>query len=332
MGLLCALVMEPAPQVSYGGTLLEPKDTDFGDAVEPADAPPTPAAGENPPPPALPTAAVPDAVAPEAVASDAVAPEVHAPEVVTPDAAAPEVVRRRPRGRTSLIVLTAALLGVTIGAAVGFGVQADRDPTPLAALAQEDLAYPAKPLAADKVPDPLPAAEDRQVKTDGDLTKMLVSRPKGAKADDYFGSGWISLSDFASWYDSPDWMFESLADADVRRIARESWLEGDRETKIDLVQYRSGNFLRAKDHFDGQMDYLPYEDDGAGNEGDPIKGSLEGRYFLYPVERKAGYLPLYEARAIAVRGDIVMDVVIFDVKPISKKTIGTLAERQLERL
>ncbi|MFD6531231.1 hypothetical protein [Streptomyces sp. NPDC060184] len=315
---------------------MEPKDTSSGDAVESPDVPRaadtgehlTPADAPAPVAPAAPEAAVPDATAvpaPEAVTEHA----PDAPDVA--EEAAPDAVRRRPRGRTSLIVLAAAVLGVVIGGAVGYGVQADRDPTPLGTLAQAHLAYPAKPLAADEVPDPLPASEDRRVKTDGDLTKMLVSPPEGAEKDDYFGSGWIGVSTFSTWYESPDYMFSELAGAGVRRIARQSWLEGDRETKIDLVQYRSDSFLGAEDHFDGQMEYLP-EEDGAGNEGDPIKGSLEGRYFLYPVDREEGYEPMYQARAIAVRGDIVMDVVVFDTEPISKKTIRTLAERQLERL
>ncbi|MER6602915.1 hypothetical protein ABT305_31475 [Streptomyces parvus] len=53
--------------------------------------------------------------------------------------------RPRPRGRTTLIIAAAALLGI----AVGYGVQAEREPTP-------------------------PAAQDRRVKTDGDLRKLLV--------------------------------------------------------------------------------------------------------------------------------------------------------------
>ncbi|MGW2281483.1 hypothetical protein [Streptomyces sp. NPDC001770] len=263
-------------------------------------------------------------MAPDSVAEPATEPEA-AESAETPEPA-PDAVRRRPRGRTSLIVLAAAVLGVAIGGAVGYGVQADRDPTPLGVLAQEHLAYPAKP--AGKAPDPLPASEDHQVKTDGDLTKLLLDRPKGAKADPYAGSGWIGLSEYAAEYDSPDYMFGELAGSDIRRIARQSWLaSGDRETKIDLLQYRPGSSVGARDHFDGQMSYLL--DD---SEGDPVKGSLDGRAFILPVRREAGYEPMYEARAIAVRGDIVMDIYMFSPEPISKKTIRSLAERQLERL
>ncbi|WP_328720850.1 hypothetical protein OHT52_16170 [Streptomyces sp. NBC_00247] len=260
------------------------------------------------------------------------APFVPVPPAAAQDPAAepaPDAVRRRPRGRTSLIVLAAAVLGVAIGGAVGFGVQADRDPTPLGTLAHARLAYPAKP---GKASDPLPVAQDRQVKTDGDLTELLLSAPKNADVGEGYGTGWMTLSDYASNYERPDYMFDDLLGSGVRRLAEASWAEGEhRETKINLVQYRSGDSLGAADHFAAQMNYLPYEE-GADSEGDPIKGSLDGRYFIYPVQREAGYLPMYQARAIAVRGDIVMDIFVFDSEPIGKKTIRSLAERQLERL
>ncbi|MCC8479420.1 hypothetical protein LMJ41_16200 [Streptomyces globisporus] len=82
--------------------------------------------------------------------------------------------RPRPRGRTTPIIAAAALLGIVGGVAVGYGVQAEREPTPPAALSQPGLGYPAKPLSADRAPAPLPAAQDRRVKTDGDLRKLLV--------------------------------------------------------------------------------------------------------------------------------------------------------------
>ncbi|MCX5397981.1 hypothetical protein [Streptomyces sp. NBC_00102] len=308
---------------------MEPKDTDSGDVVQSPDVPQAAEPGENLTP-AAPSAPVPPAPADVPPAPVADEQEIAA-ESATESAAepAPDTVRRRPRGRTSLIVLAAAVLGVAIGGAVGYGVQADRDPTPLGPLAHARLAYPTKP---GKVADPLPVAQDRQVKTDGDLTKLLLPAPKGAEVDEDFGRGFLTLSDYASEYESPDYMFDDLLGSGIRRIAEASWSEGEnRETKVDLVQYRSDDSLGAADHFASQMNYLPYED-GADNDGDPVKGSLDGRYFIYPVHREAGYLPMYEARAIAVRGDIVMDISVFDSEPISKKTIRSLAERQLERL
>ncbi|MFE6773248.1 hypothetical protein ACFVFD_30165 [Streptomyces fimicarius] len=264
--------------------------------------------------------------------------EPPAPAVPAPAAPAEVPVRRRPRGRTTLIIAAAALLGISAGVAVGYGVQAEREPTPLTALSQPGIGYPAKPAAADRAPAPLPAAQDRRVRTDGDLRKLLVDRPKGGKKafTDGLGldDGWEPIDEYVQdYYDDPHYMFETLAAADLRRVASASWTQGKyRETTVELIQFRSGDLLGAADHFSEQMMYMPSDMGGADNVGDPIKGSREGRYFLYPVQRGAGYLPSYRARALAVRGDIALDINIFDTVPISKKVIRTLAERQLERL
>lgn len=241
----------------------------------------------------------------------------------------------RPRGRTTLLIAAAAVLGIAGGTAVGYGVQADRAPTPLPALSQPNLAYPARALPADKVPDPLPVSQDRQLKTDGDLRELLVSKPSGMRNARFPlpTKGWMSLDAYAREFKSEDYMFESLAEADIRRIAAANWSQGQyRDVGIRLVQFRSGAELGASDHANDQLSYMPYAKDGAGNEGDPIKGSGNGRYFLYKVVNKPGYLPVYQARAIAQRGDVMFDINIFDTTPISKKDIRTLAERQLERL
>ncbi|WP_254407227.1 hypothetical protein [Streptomyces sp. GMY02] len=241
----------------------------------------------------------------------------------------------RRRGRTALLIAAAAVLGVVAGTATGYAVQAERPPTPLPMLAQPGLAYPAKPLAPGKEPEPLSAKEDSRVKTDGDLRKLLLSRPAGARENlaPWADNGWLSVDEYAREFEFPDSMFEDLVSGDFRRAAAVSWMEGEyRETDIALVQFRAGPELGAVEHGDGQLSYMSGDEIGAGNDGDAIKGSTNGRYYLYKVDRKAGYLPQYRARAIAYRGDVVLDINIFDTEPISKKTIRTLAERQLERL
>lgn len=243
---------------------------------------------------------------------------------------------RRPRGRAALIIAVAALLGISGGTAVGYGIQSQRPPTPLPALSQPGLAYPAKPLAADQAPAPLPAAEDRRIRTDGDLRKLLLERPKGAEASPAHPSKegeWLQFSDYVRQFRDERSMFVYLAENDLRRIAVAEWLEEKRrQSTITLVQFRSNTTMGAADHLGGQLSYMPEKKNGAGNTGDPLEGTESGRYFLYAVEREPGYLPFYRARALAVRGDIMIDVNIADAKPISKKDIRVLAERQLERL
>ncbi|MFE7749482.1 hypothetical protein [Streptomyces sp. NPDC057428] len=245
-------------------------------------------------------------------------------------------VHPRRRGRTALLIAAAALIGVSAGTAVGYGVQAERPPTALPPLSQAGLAYPAKALPADKAPAPLPASQDRQVRTDGDLRKLIMKRPAGWSDDEDTGAlndGWMSVDGYAREFNDEGSHLEYLLESDIRRVAGAAWKKGaHREAAVRLVQFRSGALAEASSYADGQRSYMPWEKDGAGNEGDPVKGSGSGRYYLYPVARKAGYMPLYRARAVMHRGDIMVEINVFDTGPISKKDIRTLAERQLELL
>ncbi|MGZ2361876.1 hypothetical protein LRE75_35260 [Streptomyces sp. 372A] len=243
-------------------------------------------------------------------------------------------VKRRPRGRTTLIIAAAAVLGIAGGIATGYGVQAGRAPTPLAALSQPGLAYPAKALPAGEVPDPLPASQDRRVRTDGDLRKLIVPRPKGWQEDKSLAAltqdGWLGVEDYALDFESEDYMFSDLLDQDIRRVAGAAWKKGEsRSGTVCLVQFRSGAAAAA--HAEDQRSYMPQKR-SAGNDGTAIKGSTEGRYYLFPARREAGYLPFYQARAVFSRGDVMVDIHLYDSAPISKRDIRTLAERQLERL
>ncbi|WP_016825629.1 hypothetical protein [Streptomyces viridosporus] len=49
-------------------------------------------------------------------------------------------------------------------------------------------------------------------------------------------------------------------------------------------------------------------------------------------ETEPGHPPVYSAEAHAWRGDIAMHVWVTGPKPVTKKTIMDLAERQMERL
>ncbi|MFJ8865392.1 hypothetical protein ACIRD6_06465 [Streptomyces sp. NPDC102473] len=245
-------------------------------------------------------------------------------------------VRPRPRGRTALLIAAAALLGISGGTAVGYGIQAQRPPSQLPALSQTELAYPAKALPADKVPAPLPASQDRQAKTDGDLRELLIDRPAGWSEDKdeaWLDDGWMSVGDLARDFNGDDTMYEYFLESDIRRIAAAAWKKGThREAEIRLVQFSSGADTAAAGFADGQRSYMSGTEQGAGNDGDAVKGSGEGRYYVYDADRKPGYLPFYRARAVMHRGDIMIEINIYDTRPISKKDIRTLAERQLERV
>ncbi|MDT9693291.1 hypothetical protein Q5762_34195 [Streptomyces sp. P9(2023)] len=240
--------------------------------------------------------------------------------------------RRRRTGRTIGLIAVAAVLGLVGGTAVGYGIQAEREPTPLPALNQPGLAYP-KPLPKGQKPVALPASEDRKVKTDGDLRKLLLPRPAGAKKAEFGGfDGWVSVPDYATEFNNPGYALNERLSEGIRRVAATAWQTGKyRTTEIRLVQFRSNDVLGAQDHAERQMDYMP-DEDFARSEGEALKGSANGRYYVFPVQRKAGYLDMYEARAYFHRGDVMVAIFINDTKKVSAKDIRSLAEKQLGRL
>ncbi|WP_345982795.1 hypothetical protein [Streptomyces sp. DSS69] len=142
----------------------------------------------------------------------------------------------------------------------------------------------------------------------------------------------MPYAEYARYFKDGEAMFRYLTVSGLRRVAATECVQKDRYTHLALVQFGPGLDNHASDHFALQLSYMPEAEGGAGNAGDPIEGTGRGRYFLYPVEREAGYLPLHRARALAVRGDIMIEIDVSDVKPISKKDIRVLAERQLGRL
>ncbi|WP_442738151.1 hypothetical protein ACQUSN_12805 [Streptomyces pseudogriseolus] len=87
-----------------------------------------------------------------------------------------EAGRRRRGGRTVTLIGAALVLGLVAGTCTGYLVQAGRAPTPLPPLSQPVLAQ-----ARGEGPAPLPAAQDRRVRTDGDLRELLLKKPRAAK-------------------------------------------------------------------------------------------------------------------------------------------------------
>ncbi|MET9922693.1 hypothetical protein ABZZ04_37375 [Streptomyces sp. NPDC006435] len=309
---------------------MEPKNT-TSERPAPEAAPVT---GPETVPTAGPAAEPVAAPAAEPVAAPAAEPGA-AP--VTAPAAGP--VAKRPRGRTALIVAVAAVLGIAGGTAVGYDVQAGRAPTPLPALSQPDLAYPAKALPPGEAPDPLPASRDRRVRTDGDLHGLIADRPAGWSDDDSStlntDDGRLDPETYARLYEDEGSMYEYLLQVGIRRVASAGWKRGQNRTaETFLVQFGSTTVHGAKKFAEEQLRYMPGTGTGSGTDGNggAIKGSSTGRYYVFDVEREPGRLPLYHARATMYRGDIMAEVYLYDTAPISKKDIRTLAERQLERL
>ncbi|WP_254705859.1 hypothetical protein [Streptomyces vilmorinianum] len=269
---------------------------------------------------------------PAAEAAPAAEPVQEEPVQEEPVQEEPVPARRRRGGRAVALIAAAAVLGIVGGTAVGYGIQAEREPTPLPALNQPALAYP-KPLPEGQAPKPLPASEDRKAKTDGDLRKLLLPKPAGAQKPEFADAdGWMTVPQYVGYFNHPRRALNYQLESRIRRVATTSWRTGTyRTTSIRLVQYRPSDMLGAQDHAENQMDYMP-DEDYARSEGDPIKGSANGRYYVFPVKREAGYLDHYQARAYFYRGDIMVEIFISDTKKISKKDISSVAERQLGRL
>jgi hypothetical protein len=247
---------------------------------------------------------------------------------------------RRRRGlRTALLLAAAVLAGTLGGVTYGYAEQAGEPPSPLPPLNQPGLAHPEKPLPADEAPEPLSAAQDRRVKTDGDLRKLLVSRPAGAVDAElgYGEEGWLAPYELAADTGAPEEMLSYVLEHGLRRTAFTSWSEQDSSATgtvilIYLFQFRN-------DATAGSVDYLESEQVatvvGAGGDvrSVPLAGSADGRaYFPGEPYEEAGLPPVYQAIAIARRGDIVMEVHQMDSSPIEEADLTKLAERQLERL
>ncbi|MER7970373.1 MULTISPECIES: hypothetical protein [unclassified Streptomyces] len=230
------------------------------------------------------------------------------------------------RGRTASLIACAAVLGVVAGTCVGYLVQADRAPTPLPSLAQ-----PVLTRAKGPGPEPLSAARDRQVRTDGDLRKLLLEKPAGARTSDVVGvDGWMDLAEYSSIFADPFSSFREQMSGGFRRAAVTRWVQGNRQTEIVLVQYRQDDVL-ARGGFEESDMY--WDDDGLTPKGWRVPGTGSGMAYAYPEPyREPGYEPMYTATADAHRGDIVMEIYVSDTERVPKATIMDLAERQMERL
>ncbi|MFI6008010.1 hypothetical protein ACIBAG_04150 [Streptomyces sp. NPDC051243] len=234
--------------------------------------------------------------------------------------------RPRRRGRTALVIGAAAVIGLVGGTCAGYLVQADRAPTKLPPLSQPTLEQ-----AAGEAPEPLSAARDRRVKTDGDLRKLLLKKPAGAKDAPWLEGldGWMDLAGYAGTYEGADLIFANLVSDEFRRAAVTGWQSGSSTVDIRLLQFRQEEAVGADDIGDKNL----YWGESESTESWPVPGTGDGMVHVHSEpERQVGRLPLYSAEAYAWRGDVAMEIWVYDSKPISKKRIMDLAERQMERL
>ncbi|MGW0598318.1 hypothetical protein ACWD11_14375 [Streptomyces sp. NPDC002776] len=250
-----------------------------------------------------------------------------------PEEAAPEPSRPRRRGRTTLLLTGAALLGLVAGTCVGYLVQADRAPTRLPSLSQPELTQ-----ARGKGPAPLSAAHDRQVRTDGDLRKLLLKKPAGAKKAQWLdgSDGWMDLASYAETFGGPEGAYRNMAST-FRRAAVTAWETDSYTVEIRLVQYRQEEFMAARNSArDGQYwadGSHPWSEGDENTDSWTVPGTEDGMAYVHTVpDSEPGYEPLYAAEAHAWRGDIAVEIWVYSPTPITKKTILPLAERQMERL
>ncbi|MFI6037820.1 hypothetical protein ACIBBD_27295 [Streptomyces sp. NPDC051315] len=238
----------------------------------------------------------------------------------------PAPVRRR-RGPTGLLIAGAVVLGLVAGTCGGYLVQADREPTRLPPLSQPTL-----PQATGPAPEPLSAARDRMVETDGDLRKLLLKKPSGAKDAEWLegADGWLDLADYAGLYEEPGAVFGELVQDEFRRAAVTGWAEGESySVEIRLVQFRQEEDLVAADYSDNNQ----YWAEDKETDSWPLPGTGDGMVYVHRApETEAGHLPVYTAQAHAWRGDIAMEIWVHGSRAVSKKKIMDLAERQMERL
>ncbi|MFI8948008.1 hypothetical protein ACIGO6_16050 [Streptomyces sp. NPDC053750] len=253
------------------------------------------------------------------------------PAPAVDDASAPTegAGRRRRRGRTALLVTVAAVLGLVAGTCGGYLVQAERRPTKLPSLAQ-----PLSPPAADKAPKPLSAAEDRRVRTDGDLRKLLLKKPRGARDAEWLegSDGWMDLASYAERYRKTGEKFSQYIQDEFRRAAVVGWGVGDSyNVEIHLIQFHQEEVLAAVEASDAGRDWAGWAWDTSRW---PIPGTGDGEVFVRnQPEPETGYgQEVYVAEAYAWRGDIQMAILISGTKRVSKKLIADLAKRQMERL
>ncbi|WP_079138962.1 hypothetical protein [Actinacidiphila rubida] len=249
-----------------------------------------------------------------------------ASEPVAGPGSEPVPVRPRRGGRTTLLIASAAVLGVLAGGGLGYRIQQQRTPTPLPPLTGSVLA---QPKGAGVAPKELPVSQDRAAIYDGDLLKLLSPTPKGAKE---LGRDWESLADYSDRYEKPAGAFEDFAANDFRRAAVATWSQSRTTVvAIELVQFRDDAAPYTPGWLSGQE--LDRDDDKELADSVDLPGTMDGKVWASGLpHHESGYVDSYYASGLARVGDIVVEVTCFSAKPVKAATVAALATKQLERL
>jgi hypothetical protein len=266
--------------------------------------------------------------APEAPEAPPVAPSAPSAALSAAPPSGPSAPSAR-RRRGPLLIAGAAVLGLIAGACAGYLIQADRAPTALPSLSQPVLEQ------AEGEPEPLSPAQDPWLRTEGDLRKLLLKKPAGAKDAEWVesvaGDGWMDLATYAETYKDPAGAYAHEAENEFRRAAVVGWQQGDRTgVEIRLVQYRQEEYAGAAVT---NRSNLYWSDRESDSRSSVLPGTEEGRVYVHTRPRtKAGYVPEYHAEAYAWRGDVCLEIYVTGTRPVARATVTRLAERQLERL
>ncbi|QMU74490.1 hypothetical protein GXW83_00475 [Streptacidiphilus sp. PB12-B1b] len=249
-------------------------------------------------------------------------------EVADATAVQPPPSKPRPRGRTALIMAVAAVLGVLGGGAAGYAAQSGSAPTPLPPLSAPQPHYPAAHASAPA----LPAADDDMVRTDGDLTRLLVPVPHGATvAQGSAGfDSWLNIAQYAEGYVDPAGEFSWLSDHSFRRAAQAVWCPGGYLIDtVQLVQFSHAEEANALQTIENQSNSAAT---WAGSSSSSMIGSDDAEIFAGTKQHSNGSVSYYEGRGYGVHGDIAVLVYVQQDSPVSVRTVQTVLQDQLERL
>ena len=245
------------------------------------------------------------------------------------DSAADQPPQSKPRrrGRTALLMAAAVVLGVLGGGAAGYAGQAARKPTPLPPLSAPQPRYPAARVA---VPA-LPPSQDDMVRTDGDLTKLLLPTPKGASLPDGVSSfdSWQTIAQFSEGYQEPAGEFAWLADHEFRRAALANWDQGSTSVMVQLVQFSHADDFNSLAMIQNESSYSK---SWTGSASVRLPGSNSGMIFPGVARHGSSGSTFYEGRGYAVHGDIAVELYVDTSGKVSEQTLQAILQEQLERL